>query len=54
MKKLLSLALAALLLLSLAACGEAPAPSSPGSSGDVSSSAEPTQTDTLSPVTTEE
>ena len=54
MKKLLSLALAALLLLSLAACGEAPAPSSSGSSGDVSSSAEPTQTDTLSPVTTEE
>ena len=54
MKKLLSLALAALLLLSLAACGDGPAPSSSGSSGDVSSSAEPTQTDTLSPVTTEE
>ena len=53
MKKLLSLALATLLLLSLAACGDGPAPSSSGSSGDVSS-AEPTQTDTLTPVTTEE
>ena len=54
MKKLLSLALAALLLLSLAACGEAPAPSSSGSSGDVSSSAGSSQADVLSPVTTEE
>ena len=36
MKKLISLALAALLLLSLAACGDGPAPSSSGSSGDVS------------------
>ena len=54
MKKLLSLALAALLLLSLTACGENPAPSSPGSSGDVSSSAGSSQTDALRPVTTEE
>ncbi len=53
MKKLLSLALAALLLLSLAACGDAPAPSSSGSSGDVSSSAGSSQADVLSPVTTE-
>ena len=52
MKKLLSLALAALLLLSLAACGEAPAPSSSGSSGDVSSAGS-SQADVLSPVTTE-
>ena len=52
MKKLLSLALAALLLLSLTACGEAPAPSSPGSSGDVSSAGS-SQADVLSPVTTE-
>ena len=54
MKKLISLALAALLLLSLAACGDGPAPSSSGSSGDVSSSAGSSQTDVLSPVTTEE
>ena len=53
MKKLLSLALAALLLLSLTACGENPAPSSPGSSGDVSSAGS-SQTDVLRPVTTEE
>ena len=53
MKKFLSLALAALLLLSLAACGDGPAPSSSGSSGDVSS-AGPTQTNVLRPVTTEE
>ena len=53
MKKLLSLALAALLLLSLAACGEAPAPSSSGSSGDASSAGS-SQTDALRPVTTEE
>ena len=54
MKKFLSLALAALLLLSLTACGDGPAPSSAGSSGDVSTSAEPTQSDVLTPVTTEE
>ena len=53
MKKLISLALAVLLLLNLAACGDGPAPSSSGSSGDVSSSAGPSQTDVLSPVTTE-
>lgn len=53
MKKLLSLALAALLLLSLAACGNDPAPSSAGSSGDVSSAGS-AQTEALSPVTTEE
>ena len=53
MKKILSLALAALLLLSLTACGEAPAPSSSGSSGD-DSSAGSAQTDVLTPVTTEE
>ncbi len=53
MKKILSLALAALLLLSLTACGENPAPSSPGSSGDVSSAGS-SQTDVLRPVTTEE
>ena len=53
MKKILSLALAALLLLSLTACGENPAPSSPGSSGDVSSAGS-SQTDALRPVTTEE
>ena len=53
MKKFLSLALADLLLLSLAACGDGPAPSSSGSSGDASTSAEPTQTDVLRPVTTE-
>ena len=53
MKKLISLALAALLLLNLAACGDGPAPSSSGSSGDVSSSAGSSQTDVLSPVTTE-
>ena len=52
MKKILSLALAALLLLSLTACGENPAPSSPGSSGDVSSAGS-SQADVLSPVTTE-
>ena len=54
MKKLISLALAALLLLNLAACGDGPAPSSSGSSGDVSSSAGSSQADVLSPVTTEE
>ena len=54
MKKLISLALAVLLLLNLAACGDGPAPSSSGSSGDVSSSAGSSQTDVLSPVTTEE
>ena len=53
MKKLISLALAVLLLLNLAACGDGPAPSSSGSSGDVSSSAGSSQTDVLSPVTTE-
>ena len=53
MKKLISLTLAALLLLNLAACGDGPAPSSSGSSGDVSSSAGSSQTDVLSPVTTE-
>ena len=53
MKKLISLALAALLLLNLAACGDGPAPSSSGSSGDVSSSAGSSQTDVLSPVATE-
>ena len=54
MKKLISLALAALLLLNLAACGDGSAPSSSGSSGDISSSAGSSQTDTLSPVTTED
>ena len=54
MKKLISLALAVLLLLNLAACGDGPAPSSSGSSGDVSSSAGSSQADVLSPVTTEE
>lgn len=44
MKKFLSLTLAALLLLSLIACGEVPAPNS----------SEPAQTDVLSPITTEE
>ena len=53
MKKLISLALAVLLLLNLAACGDGPAPSSSGSSGDVSSSAGSSQTDVLSPITTE-
>ena len=53
MKKLISLALAVLLLLNLAACGDGPAPSSSGSSGDFSSSAGSSQTDVLSPVTTE-
>ena len=53
MKKLLSLALAVLLPLSLAACGDGPAPSFAGSSGDVSSSAGSAQTEEFSPVTTE-
>ena len=53
MKKLLSLALAVLLPLSLAACGDGPAPSFAGSSGDVSSSAGSAQTEEFTPVTTE-
>ena len=53
MKKLISLAMAVLLLLNLAACGDGPAPSSSGSSGDSSSSADPAQPDAFSPVTTE-
>ena len=53
MKKFLSLALAALLLLSLTACGENPAPSSPGSSGGGPSSTGSAQTEEFTPVTTE-
>ena len=53
MKKLISLALAALLLLNLAACGESPVSNPSGSSGDSSSSADPAQPDAFSPVTTE-
>ena len=53
MKKLISLALAALLLLNLAACGESSVPNPSGSSGDSSSSADPAQPDAFSPVTTE-
>ena len=52
MKKILSLALAALLLLSLAACGDGPSAS--GSSGAVSSSAGSSRSDALTPVTTED
>ena len=53
MKKLISLALVALLLLNLAACGESSVPNPSGSSGDSSSSADPAQPDAFSPVTTE-
>ena len=53
MKKLLSLALAALLPLSLAACGDGPAPSSAGSSGGGPSSTGSAQTEEFTPVTTE-
>ena len=53
MKKLISLALAALLLLNLAACGERSVSNPSGSSGDSSSSADPAQPDAFSPVTTE-
>ena len=53
MKKLISLALAALLLLNLAACGESSVSNPSGSSGDSSSSADPAQPDAFSPVTTE-
>lgn len=54
MKKLISLALAALLLLNLAACGESSVSNPSGSSGDSSSSADPAQPDAFSPVTTED
>lgn len=53
MKKLISLTLAALLLLNLAACGESSVSNPSGSSGDSSSSADPPQPDAFSPVTTE-
>ena len=53
MKKLISLALAALLLLNLVACGESSVSNPSGSSGDSSSSADPAQPDAFSPVTTE-
>ena len=53
MKKLISLTLAALLLLNLAACGESSVSNPSGSSGDSSSSADPAQPDAFSPVTTE-
>lgn len=53
MKKLLSLALAVLLPLSLAACGDGPAPSSAGSSGGGPSSTGSAQTEEFTPVTTE-
>ena len=53
MKKLISLALAALLLLNLAACGESSVSNPSGSSDDSSSSADPAQPDAFSPVTTE-
>ena len=53
MKKLISLALAALLLLNLAACGESSVSNPSGSSGDSSSSADPAQPDAFSHVTTE-
>ena len=52
MKKFLSLALAALLLLSLAACGDGQTPGF-AASGDASSAGS-AQTDVLTPVTTEE
>ena len=52
MKKFLSQALAALLLLSLAACGDGQTPGS-AASGDASSAGS-AQTDVLTPVTTEE
>ena len=53
MKKLISLTLAALLLLNLAACGESSVSNPSGSSGDSSSSADPAQPDAFSPITTE-
>ena len=53
MKKLISLTVAALLLLNLAACGESSVSNPSGSSGDSSSSADPAQPDAFSPVTTE-
>ena len=53
MKKLISLALAVLLPLSLAACGDGPAPSSAGSSGGGPSSTGSAQTEEFTPVTTE-
>ena len=53
MKKLISLTLAALLLLNLAACGESSVSNPSGSAGDSSSSADPAQPDAFSPVTTE-
>lgn len=53
MKKLISLTLAALLLLNLAACGESSVSNPSDSSGDSSSSADPAQPDAFSPVTTE-
>ena len=53
MKKLLSLALAVLLPLSLAACGDGPAPSFAGSSGGGPSSTGSAQTEEFTPVTTE-
>ena len=53
MKKLISLALAALLLLNLAACGGSSVSNPSGSSGGSSSSADPAQPDAFSPVTTE-
>ena len=53
MKKLISLALAALLLLNLAACGESSVSNPSGSSDDSSSSADPAQPDAFSPITTE-
>lgn len=53
MKKLLSLALAVLLLLSLAACGDGPAPSFAGPSGGGPSSTGSAQTEEFTPVTTE-
>lgn len=52
MKKLLSLALAVLLPLSLAACGDGPAPSFAGSGGGPSSTGS-AQTEEFTPVTTE-
>ena len=53
MKKLLSLALAVLLPLSLAACGDGPTPSFAGSSGGGPSSTGSAQTEEFTPVTTE-
>ena len=53
MKKLISLALAALLLLNLAACGESSVSSASGPSVDFATSAGSAHPDVLCPVSTE-